>query len=161
MSQKFFAQNSDIVRIPSLPPVNRRPIILIVIATILAIALAFVVAGQAPAREEAANTTPATAIVYSNALAMQYAQPYLNAQSSTVSFSNALELQYAQPYLKVQSSVVASALELQYAQPYLKVQSPVVASALELQYAQPWITGESVQYGNALELQYAEANQNT
>lgn len=154
------SQNSEIVRIPSLPPVNRRPFVLIVIATILVLALAFVVAGQAPARDEAADAAPVSAIVYSDALAMQYAQPYLNAQGSAVAFNNALELQYAQPYLKVQSPVAATALELQYAQPHLKIQGPVAAGALELQYAQPWIAGESVEYGNALELQYAEANQN-
>jgi hypothetical protein len=114
MAQKFFAQNSDIVRIPSLPPVNRRPIILIVTATILVIALAFVVAGQAPAREEAANTTPATAIVYSNALAMQYAQPYLKVQSPVV--ASALELQYAQPWITGESVQYGNALELQYAE---------------------------------------------
>jgi hypothetical protein len=116
MSQKFFAQNTEIVRNPSLPPVNRRPIVLIVIAAILVIALTLVVTGQAPARDEAANTAPASAIVYSDALAMQYAQPYLNAQDSAVRYNNALELQYAQPYLKSQSPVAASALELQYAQ---------------------------------------------
>ena len=40
------------------------------------------------------------AIPYGNALEMQYAQPWLEAQKkSVVAYGNALELQYAQPWL--------------------------------------------------------------
>ena len=62
MSQKFFAQHSELVNVPSLPPVNRRSLTLIVIATILVLALGFVMATQHTAAKEEANTSPASAI---------------------------------------------------------------------------------------------------
>ena len=50
------------------------------------------------------------AVPYSNALEMQYAQPWLDAQNkSVVAYGNALELQYAQPWLdKVNLPIVVT-----------------------------------------------------
>lgn len=41
-----------------------------------------------------------SAVAYSNAMEMQYAQPWLTAHNKPVTYSNALELQYAQPWLQ-------------------------------------------------------------
>ena len=72
-------------------------------------------------------------------------RPVVAADNLAVPYSNALELQYARPWLEAQNKPVVeygNALELQYAQPWLEAQNkPVVAygNALELQYAQPWL----------------------
>src|ERR1700752_2407260 len=43
-------------------------------------------------------------VTYGNALEMQYARPWLDAQNKpVVSFGNALELQYAQPWIDAQN----------------------------------------------------------
>jgi hypothetical protein len=49
-------------------------------------------------------------ILYSNALEMQYAQPWLKAQNKpVVAYSNALEMQYAQPWLdKAELAIVVT-----------------------------------------------------
>lgn len=40
-------------------------------------------------------------VAYSNALEMQYAQPWIDAQNkSAIAYSNALEMQYAQPWIQ-------------------------------------------------------------
>jgi hypothetical protein len=85
-------------------------------------------------------------VPYSNALELQYARPWLEAQNKpAVGYSNALELQYAQPWLEAQNkpvSAYSNALELQYAQPWLEAQNKPVSAysnALEMQYAQPWL----------------------
>jgi hypothetical protein len=86
------------------------------------------------------------AVPYSNALEMQYARPWLEAQNRpVVTYGTALELQYAEAWLEAQRKLViiyGNALEMQYAQPWLEAQNqPVVeyGNALELQYAQPWL----------------------
>jgi hypothetical protein len=72
---------------------------------------------------QTAATQNHSPLPYSNALEMQYAQPWLTAQNKPViAYSNALELQYAQPWLEAQKKPVVfygNALELQYAQPWL------------------------------------------
>lgn len=73
------------------------------------------------------------AVPYSNALEMQYAQPWLEAQNKlVVAYSNALELLYAQPWLDVQNKPVvtySNALELQYARPWLeKAELPIAVT---------------------------------
>ena len=85
------------------------------------------------ANRSAAAREDITAVPYSNALEMQYARPWLEAQNRpVVEYSNALELQYAQPWLDAQNKPVVrygNALELQYAQPWLdKVEHPVVVT---------------------------------
>ena len=65
----------------------------------------------------AATNSPS--VTYSNALEMQYARPWLDAQNKpVVSFGNALELQYARPWIDAQNKPIVAfgdALELQYA----------------------------------------------
>jgi hypothetical protein len=168
MSQKFYAQHSELVKLPFLPPVNRRTIILILVATVLVLALAFVMAGQSATSNDAANINQPSTIPYGNALEMQYAQQYLNSNiresAVNVPYNNALELQYAQPYLNnsaANSVPFGNALEMQYAQPYLNnsaVNSVPFGNALQMQYAQPYLNSsaaDNVTYGNALEMQYA------
>ncbi len=94
----------------------------------------------------AANTL---AVPYSNALELQYAKPWLEAQNKpVVAFSNAMEMQYAQPWLEAQPKTAiaySNALELQYARPWLEAQNrPMISygNALELQYARPWIDAQ-------------------
>jgi hypothetical protein len=86
------------------------------------------------------------AVPYSNALELQYAQPWLEAQNKSIAaYGNALELQYAQPWLNAENKpavAYGNALELQYARPWLQPQNkPIIefGNALELQYAQPWL----------------------
>ena len=87
------------------------------------------------------------AVPYSNALEMQYARPWLEAQNKPiVEYSNALEMQYARPWLEAQNRPVveySNALELQYAQPWLnKAEQSIVeqtplncSSSMEMLYA--------------------------
>lgn len=116
-------------------------VILAILLTLAAIALTMYIDKRSAVAAE--NTS---ALPYSNALEMQYAQPWLEAQNKpAVEYGNALEFQYARPWLEAQSKPAAeysNALELQYARPWLEAQSkPVVeyGNALELQYAQPWL----------------------
>ena len=68
-------------------------------------------------RPVAATNSPT--VTYGNALEMQYAQPWLDAQNkSAVEYGNALEMQYAQPWLDAQQQVLInchSSLEMLYA----------------------------------------------
>ena len=73
------------------------------------------------------------AVPYSNALEMQYAQPWLEAQNKpVVTHGDALEMQYAQPWLEAQNKPIVTfgnALEFQYAQPWLdKAERPIVVT---------------------------------
>ena len=86
--------------------------------------------------------TNSSSVTYGNALEMQYARPWLDAQNKpVVSFGNALELQYAQPWLHAQNKPVAAfsnALELEYAQPWIDAQQQIPLnchSSLEMLYA--------------------------
>jgi hypothetical protein len=114
--------------------------------TIVTVALVLVTAvaiTSAVTSQQVAETSPAVA--YSNALELQYAQPWIDAQNkSAVAFGNALEMQYAQPFIDAQNRpavAYSNSLEMQYAQPWLVTESEAVAygNALEMQYAQPWI----------------------
>ena len=86
---------------------------------VLALAIVAVTAINQANRLVAAENSPA--IAYSNALEMQYAQPWIDAQNKpAISFGNALELQYAQPWLDAQQSQLNchSSLEMMYACQY-------------------------------------------
>jgi hypothetical protein len=116
--------------------------VMTVILTLVAVAAIALYTANRPV--VAAENNPA--VPYSNALEMQYAQPWLEAQNRpVVTYGNALELQYAQPWLEAQNKPVvaySNALEMQYAQPWLEAQNKRVVTygnALELQYAQPWL----------------------
>jgi len=115
---------------------NNTASITVVLAFVIAAATAIYMAN----RPAAAENNPS--VTYSNALEMQYAQPWLDAQNKpVVAYSNALELQYAQPWLDAQSKPIVSygnALELQYAQPWLDAQQQILLnchSSLEMLYA--------------------------
>jgi len=94
------------------------------LALVIVVAVAIYMVSRPPA---VAQNHPA--LPYSNALEMQYAQPWLDAQNKpVVAYSNALEMQYAQPWLDAQKKpvvVYGNALELQYAQPW---QTPIVVT---------------------------------
>ena len=68
----------------------------------------------------AATNSPS--VTYGNALELQYAQPWLNAQNkSVVTYGNALEWQYARPWLEAQQQILLnchSSLEMLYACQY-------------------------------------------
>jgi cell division protein FtsL len=107
--------------------VHSTAIMTIMLALVTAAAIAVYTAN----RPVVAENSPA--VLYSNALEMQYAQPWLEAQNkSVVAYSNALEMQYAQPWLEAQNKPVVAygnALEMQYAQPWLdKAQLPIVVT---------------------------------
>jgi hypothetical protein len=116
-------------------------IVAIILTLVTAAAVAIFIANRSTAAAEDHRAIP-----YSNALEMQYAQPWLESQNKPVAaYSNALELQYVQPWLDAQNKpavVYSNALELQYAQPWLEAENkPAVtySNALELQYARPWL----------------------
>jgi hypothetical protein len=92
--------------------------VMIILTLVTMAALAVYIANRPVVAAE--NNLP---VPYSNALEMQYAQPWLKAQNKpVVEYSNALEMQYAQPWLKAQDKPVveySNALEMQYAQPWL------------------------------------------
>ena len=92
-----------------------------ILTIILALGTAAAIAVYTANRPVVAENSPA--VRYSNALEMQYAQPWLDAQNKpVVAYSNALEMHYAQPWLEARNkSVVAysNALEMQYAQTWL------------------------------------------
>ena len=106
---------------------------------VLALVIVAVTAIYQANRLVAAENKPA--IAYSNALEMQYAQPWIDVQNKpVVAFGNALELQYAQPWIDAQNKPAISfgnALELQYAQPWLDAQESQLNchSSLEMMYA--------------------------
>ena len=75
-------------------------------AIVLALVLFVAVAVYAASRTTAVRQNN-PALPYSNALGMQYAQPWLAAQNKPVApYSNALELQYAQPWLDAQKKLI-------------------------------------------------------
>ena len=92
-----------------------------IMTIILALVTAAAIALYTANRPVVAENSPA--VLYSNALEMQYAQPWLEAQNKPViAYNNALELQYAQPWLEARNKPVvaySNALEMQYAQPWL------------------------------------------
>src|SRR5215216_2496061 len=68
-----------------------------IMTIILALVTAAAIAVYTANRPVVAENSPA--VLYSNALEMQYAQPWLEAQNKPViAYGNALELQYAQPW---------------------------------------------------------------
>lgn len=87
---------------------------------ILALVIVTVTAIYLTSRPVAAENNPSVA--YGNALEMQYAQPWLDAQQkSIVAYGNALELQYAQPWIDAQQQILSnchSSLEMLYACQY-------------------------------------------
>ncbi len=100
-------------------------IMTIVLALITVAAIAIYMANRSVV---GAASNPAVA--YSNALEMQYTQPWLEAHNKpVVAYSNALELQYAQPWLQETKQSIAvtgskipldcqSSLEMLYACKY-------------------------------------------
>ena len=79
-------------------------IMTVILTLVTAAAIAVSIANRPVAAAENILAVP-----YSNALELQYAQPWLEAQSKpVVAYSNALELQYAQPWLDVQNKPAVS-----------------------------------------------------
>ena len=96
-----------------------RNILLAIITVIMALVAVAVIADNMTNRPVVVAENSLNA-PFSNALEMQYAQPWLDAQSkSVVAYGNALEAQYAQPWIEAQAPY-SNALELQYAQPFLQ-----------------------------------------
>lgn len=75
---------------------SRTIVVVIAIAVITIIAIGFYWSNLQ------SNTIKSTSSVsYGNALELQYAQPFIDAQNKpTVAYSNALEMQYAQPWIE-------------------------------------------------------------
>jgi len=116
---------------------NRHRPALFLITIILLAALVITLITVQSRNSQAAESASAQPVVYSNALEMQYAQPWLdNAQAAAplVAYSNALEMQYAQPWLDKQKVEVAPAAQYSH--------------ALEMQYAQPWLDKQQSQNCN-------------
>jgi hypothetical protein len=84
-----------------------RHLFLFALVVAVLITLFGLVASLRPASSDTA-VSPQSAVPYSDALAMQYAQPWLDKQAveaaPAVRYSNALEMQYAQPWLDAQKS---------------------------------------------------------
>ena len=103
-------------------------VVTIILMLVAAIAVAVFIANR-PAGASKNNA----AVPYSNALEMQYARPWLEAQNKPVAtYGNAMELQYAQPWLDAQNKLTVTygdALEFQYAQPWLdKAERPIAVT---------------------------------
>lgn len=87
---------------------NRHRPALFVITIILLAALVITLITVQSRNSQAAESASAQPVVYSNALEMQYAQPWLDKQkvevAPAVQYSHALEMQYAQPWLEKQQN---------------------------------------------------------
>lgn len=85
-------------------------IIALILTLVTMVALAIFIANRPVVAAENTKAVP-----YSNALEMQYAGPWLEAQKKpVVEYSNALELQYAQPWLdkaELQTAVTGNSQE--------------------------------------------------
>lgn len=146
---------------------NRRHATLLGISLILLAAFVITFITVQSRNSQAVKNANPQPVVYSDALAMQYAQPWLAKQQVAMlaaQYSNTLAMQYAQPWLD-KSQVVAvpysDALAMQYAQPWLDKQqaAPVTFTYndfLELFYAQAWLDmGQSGGCNGRLDLMYA------
>jgi hypothetical protein len=84
---------------------HNRAIVMIILTLVTMAAIAVYIANRPVVAAENNPSVP-----YSNALEMQYAQPWLKAQNKpVVAYSNALEMQYAQPWLdKAELAIVVT-----------------------------------------------------
>ena len=118
-----------------------------IMTIVLALVAVAVIAAYMANRPVVAENSPA--VLYSNALEMQYARPWLEAQNKpAVEYSNALELQYARPWLEAQNKpvvVYSNALELQYAQPWLDAAQRLVAVTGSAQEQNPLDCGSNLE----------------
>lgn len=96
-------------KVDQTPRITSVAIIIAVLALITVAAIAVYLAHR-PAVVVESNPS----VLFSNALEMQYAQPWLDAQNKLgIAYSNALELQYAQPWLqKAKQSIAAAGHEM-------------------------------------------------
>lgn len=146
--------NVQSIEITSHQPNRRNHLALFGISIFLLATLVVTLVTVQSRNSYAAKNATLTPVVYSDALAMQYAQPWLDKAKAAVPiirYSDALERQYAQPWLDKQKVEAAplipysNALEMQYAQPWLNKQGVQTGSTfsyndfLALFYAQPWL----------------------
>lgn len=147
MSHKNNVHGIDVGSDQSAEAMNYRRLFLFALGVAMIIALVGLAASLGSSTSTI--TSGGTAVPYSNALEMQYAQPWLDAQKNTapVPYSDALEMQYAQPWLDKQMRETAVNR---------------YNNALEMQYAQPWLDAQKdnagIQYGNGMALFYALQN---
>ena len=105
MAQKDFAHGTDLVGHQSTLAMNRRRILLAVIGMILVLALAVTIATLRPTANQTSPASTVRVVPYGNALEMQYARPWLDAEkhkATTIPYSNAL---YLHPILRCQRHV--------------------------------------------------------
>ena len=95
---------------------NRKAIIMSMFLLATLLLTAFSAQNDAPAIDDGDSPQ------YSDALAMQYAQPWLEASVARPVYSDALAMQYVQPWLD---------------KPVAEL--PKISNALAMQYAQPWL----------------------
>jgi len=143
MAQKDFTHGTGWVGHPSTLAMNRRRMVLVLMG--IALVMALVVAILRPTANRVSSASTARVVPYGNALEMQYARPWLNAQkyeATPIPYSNALEMQYAWPWLEVQENETATptryneALSWFYARPWLTPQTSLNChSRLDILYA--------------------------
>ena len=143
MSQKNIVQDTSLVNRQANG--NKREF-LFVTGIILIVALVIWLATLQAKTSDLASAGNVITIPYSNALEMQYTQPWLdkqqNATAPAVQYSNALALQYAQPWLDKQSVDTAP--------------SVTYSGALALFYARPWLEAQQTKNCNGrLDFMYA------
>lgn len=103
--------------------------LLIVAGILFAIGLVAALAAIQSRNSSAASSASVEAVSYNNALALDYAQPYLAANTGvTAEFGDALAMQYAQPYLEAEADAAAM--------------TPTFSDALAQEYARPWLDTE-------------------
>ncbi len=117
-----------------------------------------------------ANTNK-TVATYSDALAQQYAQPWLEqntAEGAAIQYNDSLAMDYAQPWLEeVQqtnefSTELGNGLSMQYAQPWMDQITPDYNDPLAMVYAEQWLeTAQGAnlsanELGTGLPMQYAQ-----
>ena len=160
MSSKNIIHSTEIA---SHPPNRHSRLTLYVTSIILLATLVVTLITVQSRKSSVASSVSIEPVVYSDALAMQYAQPWLDKQQAAaprIPYSDALAMQYAQPWLDKQNVEAAGvvqyseALAMQYAQPWLDKQLAETTSTfpytdfLALFYAQPWLEKQQRQNCN-------------
>lgn len=168
MSHKNNIHGIDVVSHQPAHPINHHRLFLFALSVALLVALVGITTSYRSTTSSISTTSSENAAPYSDALAMQYAQPWLDAQKHTavIPYSDALAMQYAQPWLDAQKRTAvipySDALAMQYAQPWLDSQKGEpdtrieYSNALAMMYAQPWLDQQKVTGCNGrLDLFYA------
>ena len=163
MSQKNIAHDS---KVKSHQTAHNTRIVFIVAAILFVIGFIAVLVGLQSRNISIATDNSSEAVAYTNALALQYARPYLEANKGvTIEFGDALAMQYAHPWLDKQqfgngsiedaqksvwvtiapdgsSNAYSSYTELYWKRAAESASALRYSDALAMEYARPWLNME-------------------